>query len=110
MIGLDNLIVAFILYASGYGTRWYTEPVKECKTIEFELSESVRYQFDAAYCKRGVDASGVEHKCYISAPVVYEFLPSQLAKLDAGIIDLQLNLFECYDLKEKYNKDKFILK
>lgn len=108
MFGLDSLLVAAVIYGSGFFTRYFTEPEKVCKDLIYEIPEDLMKPYEPTMCTRGTDKLGIKRECYVNEDPVYMLLPRYRKGLDSFIIKLQLNLFECNNLLVEYRKEKYI--
>lgn len=108
---IEILLILFLSFGSGYGTRYFTEPEVICKNIEYEIPKDLQSQLEFGYCKAGIDPStGIDHQCYITVPTTYVFTDENYDRVGEFTNRLQLNLFQCKDLIDSYNKDKSIIK
>ena len=104
------LLVLSLMFGGGYSTRYFTEPVKECKEIVIEVPELYLEARDFHVCKEGIDpVTGKDNTCA-------EPTPRFVLTLDdheeyATYIQGQREwLRGCTIAVEHYNDDKFTLK
>jgi hypothetical protein len=92
-----------LLFAGGYGYRFWTEPETICKEIKFKAPESVLEPVTVRDCKQ--DNKGSE--CPIKYP---RFVISEkdYAKAVDKVKETRAYLIECNGIITMYNKDKSI--
>lgn len=90
-----DVIVALII---GYGVRWYTEPEYTCEVVRYDVPARLQQDLIPDRCKEGIDpATGIYEECYVAIDPVYEMTPDQYNMVIQQMLDLQFNLFECWD-------------
>ena len=61
---LETLLVIVLSFSGGYGTRYFTEPEKICKTIKIEVPDKLLTTHITKDCKEGVDKiTGIDQSC-----------------------------------------------
>ena len=109
---IEALFIIILTFTSGYGTRYFTEPEKICKEIIYEADTRL-YKDDLtlpAICAEGIDKDNREIECYVDSRLKYSILPQNWQQIESIIIESGTALKGCIEAKDKYNKDKFIMK
>ncbi len=107
---IELLLVLSLMFGSGYGTRYMTEPVKVCKEIIVEVPELYLESENFHVCKEGIDPiTGKDETCMISTPRFVLTLDDH--EEYATYIQGQREwLRGCTIAVDDYNDDKFILR
>lgn len=107
---LETLLVIVLSFTGGFGTRYFTEPVKECKTIKIDMPDKLLNAHITKDCKEGIDPiTQIDQSCMMKTPrwVIKDHEYKELSKY---VKTMRTYLVSCQDIIVEYNKDKFVMK